>query len=396
MLRNAAIISAVLTLSACLCLTAKAAPYTPVNDAQALETLPSAGNATLRALRQLHAELARQPDNLPLALQAAQQDIEAARSEADPRYHGFAEAALRPWLALQEPPPPVLLLRAVLRQAVHDFPAALGDLDRVIAADPRNAQARLIRAVILQVQGDYPAARKACLSLAVFSEPLLTTDCVASVGSLSGQAQASRTALLAALEMAPAEETPQLRLWGLTILAETEARTGMADAADAHFREAIGLGLRDAYLLGAYADFLLDTGRPQDVLSLLRNEQRIDPLLLRLALAEQALGGPGLSAHKADLAERFGRARQRGDTAHRREEARFTLHVLADPPAALALALANWAAQREPADTRILLEAAVAAKAPAAARPALDWLAEVKLEDRVINQLAARLSERAQ
>ena len=73
MLRNAAIISAVLTLSACLCLTARAAPYTPVNDAQALETLPSASNATLRALRQLHAELARQPDNLPLALQAAQQ-----------------------------------------------------------------------------------------------------------------------------------------------------------------------------------------------------------------------------------------------------------------------------------------------------------------------------------
>ena len=394
--RNAAMLTAIFALSACMCLPAIAAPYTPANDAQTLETLPSAGNATLRALRQLHAELARQPDNLPLALQAAQQDIEAARSEADPRYQGFAEAALRPWLTSQEPPPAVLLLRAVLRQAVHDFPAALGDLDRVIAAEPRNAQARLIRAVILQVRGDYIEARKACLSLAVFSEPLLTTDCVASVGSLNGQAQASRAALLAALEASPDEETPQLRLWGLTIIAETEARTGMAEAADAHFRQAIGLGVRDPYLLGAYADFLLDTGRPQDVASLLRNEQRIDPLLLRLALAELALGAPGLPAHKADLAERFGRARQRSDTAHRREEARFTLHVLADPPAALALALDNWAVQREPADTRILLEAAVAANKPAAARPALDWLAEIKLEDGAINQLAARLAGGAQ
>ena len=63
--------------------------------------------------------------------------------------------------------------------------------------------------------------------------------------------------------------------------------------------------------------------RPEEVRSLLGKEVRIDPLLLRLALAEQSLGAPELSGHVADLAERFAEARMRGDTVHQREEARF-------------------------------------------------------------------------
>jgi hypothetical protein len=55
-----------------------------------------------------------------------------------------------------------------------------------------------------------------------------------------------------------------------------------------HFKEALALGVRDVYLLGAYADFLLDRDRPQEVRSLLEKEVRIDPLLLSLALAEQS------------------------------------------------------------------------------------------------------------
>jgi Tfp pilus assembly protein PilF len=191
----------------------------------------------------------------------------------------------------------------------------------------------------------------------------------------------------------PDDESPQVRLWALTILAEIDARIGDNAAAEQHFRQALALGLRDGYLLGAYADFLLDAGRPQDVLTLLKDELRIDPLLLRFALAEKMTGASALSSHIADLDERFKMSRLRGDVSHRREEARFALHLSKRASDALQLAEENWAVQREPWDARLLLEAALAAGAPISARPVLDWLKTSHLEDDQIRSLASRLKQ---
>lgn len=373
--------------------SAGAAPHVPTDDAQVLERLPTAGNQNLRELRRQHADLARNPRDLALAIRVATQDIEAARAESDPRYNGYAEAVLGPWIALPSPPNGVLLLRATLRQATHDFQGAMADLDRVIFADPRNLQARLTRATILQVEGVYPDALRSCLSLAVLADSLVTTTCIASVNGLNGQAQASREALQNAIDRVGADAIPQLRLWSLTILAEIDARAGDSVAAERHFRQALTLGPRDGYLLGAYADLLLDAGRPHEVLTLLQNESRIDALLLRLALAEQMLGTPALSQHVFELGERFRMNRLRGDASHQREEARFMLHLANSVPEALRLAEANWSVQHEPWDARILLEAALAAGDPVTARPVLEWLRTSKLEDDQIRRLGARLGE---
>jgi len=92
---------------------------------------------------------------------------------------------------------------------------------------------------------------------------------------------------------------------------------------------ASALDPHDAYLKAAYADFLLDRDRPREVLPLLRNDTKNDPLLLRLALAEQRLPDErdAFARHRADLAARFDAARRRGDSLHRREEARFRLTI---------------------------------------------------------------------
>jgi tetratricopeptide (TPR) repeat protein len=374
--------------------TAAAAPYVPADDAQVLERLPTASNQNLRELSRLNAELGRSPTDLALAIRVATQDIEAARAESDPRYNGYAEAALRPWLTQPNPPNSVILLRATLRQAVHDFDEALQDLNQVISAEPRNYQARLTRAIILQVRGEYPEALKGCRSLVLFGRNLVTATCIASVNSLKGEAKTSRDILIGALENSrPDDESPQVRLWALTILAEIEARIGDNAAAEQHFRQAMALGLRDGYLLGAYADFLLDAGRPQEVLTLLKDELRIDPLLLRFALAEKMTGASAVSSHIADLDERFKMSRLRGDVSHRREEARFALYLSNRASDALQLAEANWTVQREPWDARLLLETALAAGTPASARPVLDWLTTSQLEDDQIQKLASRLKQ---
>jgi len=91
------------------------------------------------------------------------------------------------------------------------------------------------------------------------------------------------------------------------------------------------------------------------------------------------------------LAARYDASRLRGDTVHRREEARFVLGVKHDARGALELARGNWAVQREPWDLRVFLEAALAAKDPAVAAPALAFLDENHLEDGRIRAIAQSL-----
>lgn len=186
---------------------------------------------------------------------------------------------------------------------------------------------------------------------------------------------------------------PVFQVWVHTILGELAEQLGQVAAAEKHFRAALSFERRDPYLLGAYADFLLDQDRPGEVRELLEDESRIDPLLLRLALAERRLGAAALGEHVALLQARFDAARRRGDSVHLREEARFTLHLLDRPGEALELARRNWATQREPADARLLLEAALAADDPAAAQPVLDWRERTGLEHVRIDALVDRLAE---
>ena len=81
------------------------------------------------------------------------------------------------------------------------------------------------------------------------------------------------------------------------------------------------------------------------------------------------------------LITRFDAARARGDTLHQREEARFRLAIEGDVPGALTLARANWKVQREPADLRILAEAARAANDADAQKIVDDWIVATRLSD---------------
>ena len=112
-----------------------------------------------------------------------------------------------------------------------------------------------------------------------------------------------------------------------------------------------------------------------------------DPLLLRYALALQAEHSKELPANVEQLRDRFAASRLRGDRVHLREEARFTLHLLNAPQETLKLALENWQVQKEPADIRILLEAALAANDAAAIAVVTDWLENCRTEDVQLSRL---------
>ncbi|OEZ85122.1 beta-barrel assembly-enhancing protease [Janthinobacterium sp. HH104] len=379
-------------LCACLPLLAWAAPYTPKDGSAVIEQLPRRADATQLALRGLRQQLDAKPQDLALASGLAQRYIALARSDTDPRYLGYAQAALAPWWRQAAPPVPVRLLRATILQSTHHFGPALQDLDAVIAQEPANGQAWLTRATVLTVQGDYAKATASCARLSALTTQLVTVTCLANIASVTGRAAASERLLDLTLQRS-AGAAPELESWAATLLAEMATRRGEWALAEARYTKALAQQPRDSYLLGAYADFLLDRQRPQEVAKLLKEQQRIDALLLRYALALQAQPSqqPAFLAAKAELAARFNAAMQRGDTVHQREQARFALFLQQDIPAALQLAQKNWAIQKEVPDMRILLEASLAARNYTAAQPVLAWVAANGVEDVALQRLARQL-----
>lgn len=372
---------------------AAAAPFTPNDEAQVLERVPPrANNPRARELQALREALRREPRNPEAAAALAQRWVEDALAEGDPRYVGYAQAALAPWWADPAPPPAVRVQRAVVLQYDHRFDAALADLAAVTDEEPWNAPAWAWQAAIRMVRADYAGARAACEGLAPYASALTAAGCHAYVDSLTGNAELAADALVAALADA-GDASREERVWALTRLGEIEERRGDAAAAERAFREAMALNVADVYLLAAYADFLLDQNRAREVITLLAERGRADVLLLRLALAGRAVNDPRAAKWADELQARFSAARARGDRTHEKEESRFVLALRGDAARALELALANHELQREPSDARVLLEAALAARTPAAraaVQPVLQWLDSNRVESVVLRALAEK------
>lgn len=367
----------------------QAQPRIPASDDEVLERVPDFQRS--RALQRLRTALAADPNNTALAADVAGQELELSRLTGESRYLGYAQAALAPWWTDELAPPSIVLLRASVKQRRHDFPEAIKDLDTVVAADPSLARAWFARALVHEVQGDYVAALEDCSHLERLVDPLASASCHYTVAGLNGKARDSYAALSSLLAQAP-DAPPGEREWAQTTLGDIAVRLGNASEAEAHYRSALALDSRDPYLLADYADFLLEQHRPQEVRGMLSNTpySAADPVMLRLALASIAMGEDA-SRTIADLKERFDIYHQRRDRGATREEARFALECLHQTAEAVALAQENWARQRDPADARLLLEAALAVHDRRVAEPALQWMQQVHIEDVGLNRLAASL-----
>ena len=168
---------------------ALANPYVPSSDSTVLETVPAV--AATEKLAPVRARVASHPEDLQSALALARGYLDIGRTEADPRFVSYAEATLSPWLKREHPDPAVLTLEATCLQYLHRFSEALRLLDQATAVEPFNGQAWLTKATILQVQGHFDAARKACRPLIQISGQLVALTCLTAVNSLTGKLKPS-------------------------------------------------------------------------------------------------------------------------------------------------------------------------------------------------------------
>jgi len=370
----------------------QAAPFTPKSDSEVVERLPaSATDPQVRRVDALRKQLAARPDDNGLRLDIARRYFEMAMAQGDPRYIGYASAALLPLEKTAPNDASYWLLHGLLQQYSHDFPGALTSLHKASELQPQNPEPVAWRAAIDMVEAKYDDALGECTRLVTLSTALLAQGCTAYVQATTGHLQEAYDALAKEYESAK-PVVPELALWVDTRLAEMAIRLQRPAVAEAHFKDALGQNVTDQFLLGAYTDFLLQQRRPQEVMVLLKDWERSDILLLRLALAGKAAGDSRAADWASQLRDRFVAAAQRGDRLHEQEAARFELDVEGQPDKALAYASRNYTQQKEPRDAEILMRSALAANQPKAAQPALDWLRTSHYEDAGMATLATQLA----
>ena len=379
--------------------TALAAPFIPSSDAEVVERLPGrASDPAIRRVDSLRKQLAARPDYPALRTEIARRYFDMAMAQGDPRYVGYASAAIAPLAQVKldnAASAEYALVLGLIQQFSHEFEPALVSLQKASQLQPGSPEAMLWRTAIFMVQARYVDAAAECKRVAALSaaqaDPLLAQGCSAYVEASTGQLDAAFVKLAQAVKGAT-QASAELLLWQNTRLAEMAWRLQRFEVAENYFKSALKLGVTDQFLLGAYADFLLARQRPAEVMSLLADWERSDILLLRLALSGKASGDKRAADWAAQLRDRFQAAALRGDRLHEQEAARFELDIEGHADKALLLASANYAVQKEPRDAEILMRAASASRQSKAAQPALDWLRSSRYEDPVLSKLATELA----
>jgi len=371
--------------------TRAAEPYIPASNDEVLETLPTELLAARSEIAKLRERLSRNSTNSLLAADVATEYMKIGNREGDPRYYGYAQAALSPWWDNAKAPTEVLAIRAKLKEKDHRYDAALEDLDVLIDQEPENVQAWVERINIYRVLGRYDEALEACDHIASFAGPDRTLLCRIPIMAVTGQEQAAASELEKLIAVAE-REFPAAVQWVTTMQADIARMLGNETQAEAFYKRGLADNPSDTYMIRGYADLLLDKDRPAEALALLRDHVSDNGALLAAAIAARRVGENKLAdGWQSELKTRFDEIRLRGSDPHGRFEARYLLELKNEPEQALEVALANWHKQKEQRDTQNVLEAAVAVGDSTAAKPVLNFLAKHNTHDARFEELITRL-----
>ena len=349
-----------------------------------LKVPASASNDPIAVLEQRRAQ---DPENEALASGLAQLYLVRARAEREQRYFARAEALVRPWAGSEGARASTLRVQADVLQNRHDFSGAMVLLNRAVALDPRDAEAKLMRASVKLVQGHAFEARADCASVLVTGESATGTICLAQVlGATGGLTRAN--ALLESLLLRgqnlhdPGGTMPAtVRAWALWLLADFSDRAGDPRSAEIALRAALEAAPENEGIRSALSDLLLARGAPREALAMVDLRAPSVGLLARRARAEQLLRDPALVATNAQIQDLVALSNRRGDRPHLREEALIALDVEHDAARALEFAKANFEIQRETIDVRLLVRAARASGDNAALRAVSKWIHDTGYED---------------
>jgi len=336
------LLSCAVPLFALVCAQAAPREWIPQSDAEVVERLP---------------ERIRVPAASPeAAAQAARRWIALARTTADPRYLGRAQAALAPWWDRPNAPAELAVLQATVQQSRHEFGAARNTLKAALTREPALAQGWLTMATLERLSGRYDDAEQACEKVRLAGAALYAGACLLETRSLRGEFDQARLGFEA---LARQSRDASVRAWLLSLLAESEERAGRDAAAKAAYEASLRLA-PDGYTALAFADLLLRQSQPADALDVLAGQPASDSVLIRQAKALKLRGDARWKTVAGEIAERFAALDARGEDSalHARERALAALWLDDAPGAAWPYAAANIELQKEPFDWWLAFTAA--------------------------------------
>jgi hypothetical protein len=319
------------------------------------------------------------PDVVPVrsGLRAA-----AAALAAVAALHAGAAAGHESHWHPSQTPKPAGIAAADDAQSRHDFAAARAELDRLLASDPRNLTALLMRANLSLLAGEFAESRRDCRAAVAIGHLYAGSICVAAAQTGAGSVDRAR-GILAAVGDDPAAGL-ELRRWRLLTEADLAARADDSRAALGLLERAHALDRFHEEARTQLAELVLEHGDPARSLTLaLAPEPSPARLVVRLRAA-LALGDARATGWRRELNETLVADYRRGTPPHLREESQVALHVDRDASTALALAQGNFVTQKDTRDLRLLVAAALAAGDPHALDAIRGWLSTTGFEDLAI------------
>ena len=182
--------------------------------------------------------------------------LEAAASGSE-RYYRDAERAIQK--APTELQPALAVPHAKILQHRHEFRAAELALAPVIERNPRDLDARLLRAQIRIHLLDGQGAMQDCVALTPLVDSLTSSICIAQARAALGDLERAYAMVTTMMQLQ--QGTPSVRSWGAGVAAEIAARRGDTKNAEQWYRTAFELDPNTHYPRVAYAGWLRSQGR---------------------------------------------------------------------------------------------------------------------------------------
>ena len=362
-----------------------ATPFRPTDPELVVAQLP--GGAS-RSRDRFAGQLEQSRLDARLAARLAGELLQQARTALQPQLYGRAEKVLAPWISRPDAPVGLLLIQADILQQRHEFQQAVQLLDRVVAGDSRAGRARLMRANIRIVTGQFEQARPDCAWLLGSGDTWTGTVCLAEVLGSTGQIERARMLLDRLLANDAPGLSPEVLAWTLEVRADLAVRAGSLPEAERCLSRAMALTPASDYLRLALSDVLMKEGHADEAARALDTARpSVGALLRRVEILGAGSRNVEYEEALAELRERLAVSAQRGERTHLREEARLALALSQNPVQALTLAMQDFAVQRETEDVRILAQASAAARDRAALGQLQQWIRRTGYQDVVVEQL---------
>lgn len=277
----------------------------------------------------------------------------AFRETGDDRNLDKAWAELSPALDRPGVDAETLVTAAFVAQSRHEFARADGLLERALHINPRNNEARLLRASIHLVRGEAAAAGRACGQLQDVT-PLVFLTCKARVAAATGDHAPALTRLSGVLNAIDLQRLPSdLAAWSFSVAGDLAAAAGESRQAVTYYRRSLKLAER-TQVRAALVDVHLSESDYDDAWQALESGSQALPLLVRQLITAKRLGRlHELQTELTTVQLEFEEWIAQEDWLHAREMARFFIDVIEKPALARRLSLINIGLQREPEDLRL-------------------------------------------